>query len=531
MALVQTISFPFEIKAGENSGFNYKPEHIVSSTELFNAKNSNNRYMVYAIYTFDASINNFKIIGKKNVSATYEILDSFQTGGTSEYLYPNNSYIIKGATGSATVTGYTCETNKGPLKSTDLCESTSIDNCLSSYETDASTGTNYRCKLDGQNCDIDNTNEVTKSTNPDIDLYCSNNVQTLSASSSSCDKGKGKLDNSQLTSIVNCNSVTSPNKCSDYYDSSNYRCKMTYDSATNTYICQSNDSNPVSDGCSEKKVFSDGNELKQAVDNVFNDNGSTTITSSDTNYTEQITNYGDINTWDISNVRNTSNLFKDKNINNNNIQAWNTENIKYADSMFENTVFQNNINLNNWNLTNVVKCYEINKNSNNPNSNNCISKVEVLSLSSSSNGIDFGLYMDGTRFEIINEKQINKISFEQSGGNIVVNNTDDSGNNQLISTNFSTIPLSNKGIKNIEKIDNSIFVIMSDDTKYKFYSTETPNTGIQFDSSTNKLKTKSSQSVDYVDTNITITDITKLNLNNLNNCSIPYYGINMNNFI
>ena len=306
---------------------------------------------------------------KKNLSNTYEILISFQTGGTPEYLYPKNVYFIRGLAGTATVKGYTCDTNKGPLQSTNSCTVTNIDNCLNSYETDTATSpnTNYRCKLDGQNCVRDEGNIVTKSTSPDIDLYCSTNVPILSANVFKCEEGNGKLDNSPLELTTNCATVT--RNCSDYYTTvgnSSTRCKNTKN-RDGSFTCQSNPNNIVTitngNACSAKKVFTDTNELQQSINTLYL--GTSTVNDKNA----LTTMYGNIQNWDISNIDNTSNLFKDKNITDTNfdISSWDTSNIKYADNMFQNAYINSpKFDVSNWNMSGVTNCYNFNSNSSKP---------------------------------------------------------------------------------------------------------------------------------------------------------------------
>lgn len=81
-----------------------------------------------------------------------------------------------------------------------------------------------------------------------------------------------------------------------------------------------------------KYIFDNNNSLRNAVNEWCDDN-----------YEARI-KYGDINTWDVSQVTDMSNLFRDKELFNDNISNWDTSNVTNMSSMFRSaTSFNQNI--------------------------------------------------------------------------------------------------------------------------------------------------------------------------------------------
>ena len=62
--------------------------------------------------------------------------------------------------------------------------------------------------------------------------------------------------------------------------------------------------------------------------------------------------YGPINNWDVSQVTNMSQLFKDKTTFNDNISEWDVSNVTHMETMF-NSATSFNKPLNDWNVSNV----------------------------------------------------------------------------------------------------------------------------------------------------------------------------------
>ena len=87
--------------------------------------------------------------------------------------------------------------------------------------------------------------------------------------------------------------------------------------------------------------FIDNNILKTAVDLWT------------TNQSDAITNYRNINTWEVSNITDMSGLFQNKNTFNSNITNWNVSNVTNMANMFNGASLFNQ-NINHWNVSNVT---------------------------------------------------------------------------------------------------------------------------------------------------------------------------------
>jgi surface protein len=88
-------------------------------------------------------------------------------------------------------------------------------------------------------------------------------------------------------------------------------------------------------------VFNTKADLQTAV-NFYIDNKSTAISQ-----------YGDINTWDVSNITDMYQLFEDANTFNDDISSWDTSNVTSMKRMFYNATSFNQ-DIGNWNTSNVT---------------------------------------------------------------------------------------------------------------------------------------------------------------------------------
>ena len=93
-------------------------------------------------------------------------------------------------------------------------------------------------------------------------------------------------------------------------------------------------------------VFSTKAELQTAVD---------LWTSNETSALEQ---YGDINTWDVSNITDMLNLFRDKTTFNENIGNWDTSNVTNMNGMFREASSFNQA-IGSWDTSNVTNMYSM----------------------------------------------------------------------------------------------------------------------------------------------------------------------------
>ena len=106
----------------------------------------------------------------------------------------------------------------------------------------------------------------------------------------------------------------------------------------NAYKSNSNWPYDWSSGCWEPQTKA---ELQTAVDLWVSDNSSAR------------SNYGEINTWDVSLITDMSELFKDKSTFNDNISNWDVDNVTNMGSLFSGTTKFNG-DLSEWDVSNVT---------------------------------------------------------------------------------------------------------------------------------------------------------------------------------
>ena len=145
----------------------------------------------------------------------------------------------------------------------------------------------------------------------------------------------GQNNNNTVGQLVNVE-ILSPDS-SVLYTSDDLRIGYAFNDANNTF------EQPYTDYFHFTiDSFSPSNnaELQTAVDSWYSDETNATI------------NYGNINTWDVRNVEDMSELFKDKTNFNSNISNWDTSNVTTLVEMFNNAN-QFNQNIGGWNVSNV----------------------------------------------------------------------------------------------------------------------------------------------------------------------------------
>ncbi|MGY8940329.1 MAG: BspA family leucine-rich repeat surface protein, partial [Flavobacteriales bacterium] len=110
-------------------------------------------------------------------------------------------------------------------------------------------------------------------------------------------------------------------------------------SIIDTYGWVITDEGRITPGTDCPYVFTNAN-IQTAIDIWVSDSSAATTT------------YGDISTWDVSQVTNMSNLFKDKTTFNDDISSWDVSNVTTMENMFLDTSFNQDIGA--WDVSNVT---------------------------------------------------------------------------------------------------------------------------------------------------------------------------------
>ena len=348
------INLDFYIKIGDISKLQKNNNYIVNSFRNMYSENGENvpQRKLIGGDEFKISYENFLETATKTISLNVNIPDD-------KYFLPNVTYSIFTVDGGGTyqIKGYKFKKNTSNLIEQSNCSilNNDINSCITSF----SRSNNERCIYDfsDNQCINDNTNDVEYDV--DNNIYYSKKPYNPKIF---CDNDTGTVKNNKtLVPIENCTNFDITTNCDNYYMKNELgmfqRCKIKKDG-----VCDISNNNEVTINdlnvaCSKYSVFKNNDALKSAIDQ-------STAEDKKLNISTVISNkYGEINEWDISHIDNTSDLFKDKIIENVDfdISKWNTKNIKYADSMFQNSnIINEKFNVSDWNMENVTNCYNFN---------------------------------------------------------------------------------------------------------------------------------------------------------------------------